>query len=331
METCEEIPQLIATCGRDPLLTRHGTKLLLGLLFVLHVLFMAFHVRTSVLSTSVSLTSDILGIVAVFAAAVHSFMEDQRSVAPSDILVLYFSASTILAIPRLRSLWQIPTAEACRVLWTMIFISTIGVLLIESARKASLLRPLYRTVTGEQLCGFWSRSFFLWVLPFFQAGYSKILGMQDIPDVDDELQGYKTGASLQEAWKRTGGPSHRLLRASFRAYRWAFVSGVGPRLVYSGFTFCQPFLISAIVSYLDAPQTASTEKYGQALIGAVILVYLGIAVCVLVHSVLETRHHINTKPGLRRSLLATDISIQHQSQIRPYLRHLRAHYSSERE
>ncbi|KAJ9151149.1 putative Multidrug resistance-associated protein [Pleurostoma richardsiae] len=86
--------------------------LLLGLLFVLHVLFMAFHVRTSVLSTSVSLTSDILGIVAVFAAAVHSFMEDQRSVAPSDILVLYFSASTTLAIPRLRSLWQIPTAEA---------------------------------------------------------------------------------------------------------------------------------------------------------------------------------------------------------------------------
>lgn len=44
----------------------------------------------------------------------------------------------------------------------------------------------------------------------------------------------------------------------------------------SGFTFCQPFLINATVSWVENPD-ASLDS-GKALIGAYALVYVGLAV-----------------------------------------------------
>ncbi|KAL1981835.1 hypothetical protein VTN96DRAFT_2080 [Rasamsonia emersonii] len=270
---------------------------LLAVLFVLHVLFTAVQVRMSSLHTRVSMTSGILNIIATFAAAVLSFMEDQRSVEPSDILVIYFSASSILALPRLRSLWLIPSVDACRGLWTTIYIFTVAMLFVESARKTKILRPLYQGVTKEQICGFWGRSFFIWVLPFFQAGYSKVLQIQDLPEVDDDLQGQDAGEKLQAAWK-TAKSRHGLLRATFRAYRWPFLSGVVPRLVLSAFTFCQPFLITATVDYMGKPATVESNKYGQALVGAYVLVYLCLAVSKAVYWRQTYRLHTMIRSGL---------------------------------
>jgi hypothetical protein len=109
----------------------------------------------------VSLTAGILNIIAIFSAAVLSFIEDQRLISPSDTLVIYFSALSILALPRLRSLWLIPSVGACRGLWTGIFGVTATVLLLESVGKTKFLRVQYRRVTKEQICGFWGRSFFI--------------------------------------------------------------------------------------------------------------------------------------------------------------------------
>lgn len=251
------------------------------MLFILHVLFTAFQARSASLTTTVSLSAGVLNIIATMTAAIHSFVEDQRSVAPSDVLVIYFSVSAVLGIPRLRSLWLMPSANVCGGLWTSVYIFTVLMLFVESAKKSKLLRPLYRKLTTEQICGFWGRSFFIWVLPFFQAGYSSILGMDDIPDVDDDLQGQRSGAKLQRAWGITKDQrkrKHRLLRAAFRAYRWPFLSAVLPRLALSAFSFCQPFLLTATVNYIGSPKTSDSKKYGQALVGAYVLVYLGLAV-----------------------------------------------------
>jgi ATP-binding cassette subfamily C (CFTR/MRP) protein 1 len=182
-------------------------KLILSILFVLHVLFTAFQVQTFILHTKLSVTSGVLNIIATLAAALLSFIEDQRSVEPSNILVIYFSASSILALPRLRSLWIIPSTSPCRGLWTTIFIFTVAMVFLESARKTRLLRPLYHSVTKEQICGFWGRSLFIWVLPFFQVGYSKVLQPNDMPEVDDDLRGEISGKKLEPNWEVTKNKS----------------------------------------------------------------------------------------------------------------------------
>lgn len=254
-------------------------QVLLLALFVLHLLFLVFEVQTPRIYTRLSLPSGILNAAAIMTAALQSFMEDQRSLRPSDVLVLYFSASSLLFIPRLRSLWLIPSIDAPRALWTVIFVGTTVVVIIESAHKTRFLRPAYQNSTAEQKTGFWGRSFFIWVLPLFQAGYSKILQLEDIPKVDHALEERSTWTDLEASWHLTRG-RHRLLRAVFAANRWPFMSAIIPRLALAAFTFCQPFLIASSVSYLGTKQETNndTSMYGPALVCAFLLVYLGIAV-----------------------------------------------------
>ncbi|OKL58596.1 hypothetical protein UA08_06381 [Talaromyces atroroseus] len=253
---------------------------LLVILFALQVVFTALQTTTSAIHTKLSLASGLLDIIATFSAAVLSFAEDQRTVRPSDVLVIYFSAASILYIPRLRTLWLIPCITACKSLWTAIYVFTLAILIVESARKTKFLRRLHQNVTPEQSGGFWSQSLFIWVLPFFHQGYLKHLQLSDIPEVDESLAGYTAGQKLQTAWDITTA-DRRLLFATFRAYRWSFLSGIPPRLALTAFTFAQPFLITTLVDWMGA--TAAPANYGPALIGAVVLVYSGLAVSTAIY------------------------------------------------
>lgn len=253
------------------------TQVLLAGLFVLHLLCLIFGLREARLHTGYFISAGVLSSLAILASAVHSVLEDQRSVQPSDILVIYFSASTLLSTPRLRTLWLISSIEAPKIVWTLVFIGTVAVVFVESIRKTGSLQPQYKNATKEQTASFWSRGFFIWVLPFFRVGYSKVLELGDIPKVDDELEEDSVWAQLEAAWGSTRGP-YRLIRATFLANSWSFSCAVVPRLALSVFTLCQPFLIESVVSYLVTDEHATHNEYGHALIGAFVLVYLGIAV-----------------------------------------------------
>lgn len=250
---------------------------LIAVLLLLHIVFLFYRTRNPRLYTKLSVASGIIDAAATLAAGVQSFLEDQRSLRPSDLLVLYFTLSTILYIPRLRSLWTISDADLAgpRSLWTVILIAMASLVMLESIKKTRLLRPGYKNVTAEQTTGFWSRSFYIWVLPFFQTGYGQIIRLDDIPRVDDDLEEESARTRLDEAWDKVQGP-HRLLRASlFYANRWQLLSAIPPRLALSAFTLCQPFLIEVSVSYMN---TEDRDKYyGQALVGSFVMAYLGIA------------------------------------------------------
>lgn len=69
---------------------------------------------------------------------------------------------------------------------------------------------------------------------------------------------------------------HSLLRACFRAFFFSFSSAIIPRLCQTAFTFAQPFMIETTVNFVGESSPNST--YGKGLIGAWVLVYLGLAV-----------------------------------------------------
>lgn len=70
-----------------------------------------------------------------------------------------------------------------------------------------------------------------------------------------------------------------LMKCTFLAYKWQFLAGVLPRLLFTGFTFAQPFLINAVVDFVGAPGEQQTAQVAASLVGATVLVYVGIAVC----------------------------------------------------
>lgn len=250
---------------------------------MLHLVFTAFQVQTSALQTHALLPAAVLNIVATLTAACVSILEDQRSLRPSDLLTLYFLVSRLCTLPRLRSLWLLPTAsvDVCRYLWLSIFIVTVLALVVESIPKTKILKPQYQKTAKEQTCGFLNRSFFIWLLPFLQKGFSNVLRIEDIEEIDTRLKGQECDENLQAAWKplkQNGNQRHQLIKATIYAYRWAFLSAVPPRLALSLFNFAQPFLITATINYIGSPSTPETKLTGQALIGAYIVVYVGLAV-----------------------------------------------------
>ncbi|KAJ5720496.1 uncharacterized protein N7483_008430 [Penicillium malachiteum] len=270
-------------------------------LFVLQVIYAAFRFRIPVLRTSLSLPSDILNILVTAGAVTLSFLEDQRSTRPSDLLVVYFSLLVPLWAARLRSLWLIHTSSPCRILWTVIYAIVILVAFLESTQKTKVLRSSYKHVNVEQVSGFWWRSFFVWVVPFIKMGWSTILSVSDMPEVDESLQGDVARVKLQRSWEKSKG-THQLMKAVFRAYLWPALSGVIPRLMLCGFTFCQPFLITSTVDYFSRDAESMPKEYGQALIGAFLIVYMGMAISTSVYWRQTYRLSTMIRAGLISSL-----------------------------
>ena len=244
-------------------------------------MFTVYQIQTAALHTRISTPSAVLSLTATLAALILSFFEDQRLVKPSDTLVLYFSALTILYIPRLRTLWQIPSYVP-RGLFTAIYIIIVLAAVLESARKTVILRPLYKHIAVEQIHGFWGRNFFLWLFPVFRNAYTHVIGVDDLPDIDSRLRAEYAEVRLLQAWQKTHG-KYRLLKATFGAYYSPFLSAIIPRAMMVVFTFCQPFLITATINYISAPSTPENRRYGKALIGAYALVYSGTAISTAVY------------------------------------------------
>ncbi|KAJ5716095.1 hypothetical protein N7493_008006 [Penicillium malachiteum] len=113
-------------------------------------------------------------------------------------------------------------------------------------------------------------------------GWSTIISVSDMPEVDENLQGDVARLKLQKFWEKSKG-THRLMKAVFCAYLLLALSGVLPRLMLCGFTFCQPGLITSTVDYFSGDAESKPKEYGQALIGAFLIVYMGIALSTSVY------------------------------------------------
>ncbi|KAJ5765966.1 uncharacterized protein N7511_003582 [Penicillium nucicola] len=254
--------------------------IVLGLLLLFHLLYLAFRIQNPFLYTSLSLASSILDVVVIMASLLLSWLEDQRSIRPSDLMIIYFAVMTILSLARARSLWllTVPTSRPAA-LWTLICAGTAAVLGMESVHKTQRLGMAYHQPSKEVTASFWVRSFFIWVIPLFRTGFSTILAVHDMPNVDTALTGAEAERKIIIAWARVNPESkHRLLRAACRAYFLPLVSAIIPRLCLSAFKFCQPFLISATLNFMSSQSTPENQIYGPALVGAYVLTYLGMAI-----------------------------------------------------
>jgi ATP-binding cassette, subfamily C (CFTR/MRP), member 1 len=60
--------------------------------------------------------------------------------------------------------------------------------------------------------------------------------------------------------------------------KWPLLSAVIPRLALTGFNYSQPFLLNRAIDLSQQPVNKSSKNAGYGLIGAYVLVYVGIAV-----------------------------------------------------
>ncbi|KAK2616711.1 hypothetical protein QQS21_000323 [Conoideocrella luteorostrata] len=273
---------------------------IIGALLICQIAFLALRISGSHIDRShASLAADVLQIVSVASALLLSYMNHCRSVRPSTLLILFFSARTLTDVVRVRTLWLIPEARDTSIVLSLSLALVLVALVAESVEKDSILTgSAEKPATPEPFSGFWKQASFVWLTATFRRGYTQVLSVHDLPELDPKLDSEVIGRELQEAWAKTNKKSakYALFRVCLRAYFWPFLSGVIPRLCLTAFTFCQPFLINTIVTWVGS--THASMAFGKGLIGATALAYAGMAVSTALYEYRSIRFVIRLRGGL---------------------------------
>ncbi|KAF2177348.1 hypothetical protein K469DRAFT_755155 [Zopfia rhizophila CBS 207.26] len=223
----------------------------------IQIVLLAFWARPSAAKTRASIPNAVLTVLGSFVLCILSYVEHNRNVQPSFLTNVFLFFTLLFDVARARTLWlHRYNGNAIAVAFTVSVAVKTVLLVLESMEKRRFLRPDYATYPLEATSGIFNRSFFWWVNSLLRRGFSKLLLIDDLYVLDKHLR------------------SDRL-----RDLLWsAYVRAIVPRLCLIAFNFCQPFLIQRAIGLADEPITSETTNFGYGMIGAYVLVYVGISV-----------------------------------------------------
>ena len=152
-------------------------------------------------------------------------------------------------------------------------------LVTESTSKGNVLLPKWERGSPEATCGLIGKAFFGWLNRLFLAGYSTSLSIEDLYPLDRHLTSEYLYHILAKSWtSRDCKTPKSLFLITVSQIKWHVLSALPARLALVAFTFCQPFLITRAIDLSTQPVTQASMNDGYGLIGAYLIVYVGIAI-----------------------------------------------------
>ncbi|KAE8149908.1 P-loop containing nucleoside triphosphate hydrolase protein [Aspergillus avenaceus] len=214
---------------------------------------------------------------------VLTWVEDERSVRPSTLLVIYLVFTLLLDTVQMRTLWLYYGDTLLPMLFTASITAKIVMVLFESWGKQNHLIGSYQNLSPESTSGIVNRSFMWWLNRFFFKGFRSSITIDDLDHLDKPLESAETARKALGTWARRQHPERRFEFPwqMCRVFKGPLALTILPRLFMIGFTFSQPFLIASILNWLDNSHRESSEGYG--LVGATLLIYVGMALSNLIY------------------------------------------------
>ena len=274
-------------------------------LMAIQVVLLVYWARSTHIKTSASVPNAAVQLVGVLAIALLSFIEHQKTIRPSLIIEAYLFVTILFDIARVRTLWLLHSTIVIAALTTVWVLLKFLLLCVEATGKQKILREEYRSTSPEALVGLCGKLFFWWLNPLFRTGFKRTLSIDDLLPLDKHLKSDYLYQRMQLAVRflKGKGPNF-LLKRYFSKLKWHLASVVPPRLGYTAFTFCQPFLIQRAIDFSQQSKSETPNNVGYGLIGAYLLVYCGIAVTSGQYQHLTYRSITMARGGLISSLLA---------------------------
>ncbi|TQV95962.1 ABC transporter [Cordyceps javanica] len=230
--------------------------------------------------TPVSIAAATVNVLVALQMIALAWIEDARSVRPSTLLSLYLVITVLLDLPQVRTLWLRGGLDATAGTTTVAVALKTLFLIVENKGKRAHLLSVHRNLPPEATSGIVNRSFLWWINDTFCRGFYKALAVEDLDRLDDALLSDGLNKAVIRAWASRRQPERRLEfpMAVARAVMYDFLAMIPPRLCLIGFIFAQPYLFHTILSLLtnDAVTPSLTSTYG--LVGATLIVYMGLAV-----------------------------------------------------
>ncbi|KAK3942168.1 P-loop containing nucleoside triphosphate hydrolase protein [Diplogelasinospora grovesii] len=206
-----------------------------------------------------------------------SHAEHTRSVKPSTLINVYLVLTLTFDCAIVRTSWLLDGAGVIAKLYTCTAVIKFIVLTVEAWEKRSILLAEYRHLSPEVTSGILGRSVFWWLNPLMKAGFGRVLTVQDLYPIHDDMAGGKLLLQAQKSWGSANqSKKNSLFWSTIWATKYVFLSGMLSRLCLIGFKYAQPFLIHRTTDFTG--DLSQPDEVGWGLTGAWIVVFLGLAI-----------------------------------------------------
>lgn len=194
-----------------------------------------------------------------------SRLEHTRAVRPSHLLQFFLLILLLCNAVRLRTLFLIDYPTSLVASASIHTFLTGLLLLLESLDKRELFysQKLRDTLPPEETIGLFGKRFLWFLNSLFKEGYSKILKPQDLFSVDADLASKERHVRFNEVWSRRDKTKKAPLARTIWTVLWPdIISPVIPRCVKIGTTLSQPYLITAMIDFVQARDGDRNKGYG---------------------------------------------------------------------
>ncbi len=252
--------------------------------------------RLSALHTDTTFPAASLDFAAALAVAAVVYIEHRHAIRTSALLGLFLAIGTLIDGTKSRSYFLRGLVSSGAVAAATAAVRLILVVLEEVPKTNLIIDPELRTMSdGEATSGFFSRSLFLFLRPMLRSGYKGVLVLDDLSDLGIEFAARGLFSALSDHWPASRQASkNSLFVACCKAWKWALLIILIPRLCLTGFVYSQPFAMQAVITHIGKPDSA--DKGGIA--GATLAAFGGAALCRAASTHLKNRFITRVRGGL---------------------------------
>nr|RBQ89434.1 hypothetical protein FVER53263_06049 [Fusarium verticillioides] len=259
----------------------------------------SFHV------TPIFVASSVLNLIAALAMVMISYTDHRRSPRPSILLSTFLFLTLLFDIAQSRTLFLL-SGSTPEITYSAVFTTSLAVkvviLFLETKSKNEWITWDRDEHSPEETSNIFSLGVLSWLNSIFLQGYRSTLSMDDLYPLDVALHSEQLHDKFlaNMDYSKLKGDSYGLVKVLAKTLIVPLLLPIPLRLALLGFTFCQPFFIEKLLDHLSQPEIEANVGYG--LIGAAILIYLGMAVSAALCWYLHHRMRAMT-----RSILVTEI------------------------
>ncbi|KAG5763655.1 hypothetical protein H9Q72_008237 [Fusarium xylarioides] len=243
-----------------------------------------------------SLAAISLAFIAALLLIPLSWIEHSRAPRPSTAIVAYLSVTLLFDLARTRTAWLLtspaPNQSYASVLTASTALKAVMVYL-ESRQKEKWLSWDVKQHSPEEISGIWNHGVFFWLNPLFMKGYRVILTLESLYPLHKALAAERHQHLVERVHSNPyKGQKYGLAWLLLRILALHLLPPIIPRAALLAASICQPFLIHALLHYL---QTMAKNKFmdmdslAQQLLQRFVLIVRGILVLAVYEKTTELR------------------------------------------
>ena len=151
--------------------------------------------------TKASIATAVLNLVSSMLFAAISLLEHSKSLHGSILLNTYLFFSIIFDATRTRTMWNMALSTSLTIPFTTALGLKVVILGLEELNKTRYIRAGERKSAPEETAGIFSRSLFLWLNRLIFTGFSNVLRVESLPEIDRRLCSESLWSSFGSRWE----------------------------------------------------------------------------------------------------------------------------------